>query len=63
MIDFKRAEKIFLSVRRKLWRMSAVAEAKNLMYKKPWSFYRKNGVKRSVEILLKEADDMIKGLK
>lgn len=64
MNKIERAEKVFFSVREKLYKEKPKNNLViNLLYKHPWKFYRLNGVKGSMRLLKEEANNIIKGCK
>jgi len=60
----EKAEKVFLSVRKKLYKETPRDSlVLNLLYKQPWKFYRLNGVKGSLRLLKEKAKNIINGSK
>jgi len=56
------AVKKFLAVRDELYKETPRNSLLlNLIYKKPWKFYRKNGKKEALRILREEANNIIGG--
>ena len=64
MNKVERGMKIFLSVRKELYKEKPINSlVMNLAYKHPFKFYRQNGKKGSLRILREEADKIIRGIK